>query len=218
MHREVEIGRTVLGRPIMAIHFEPPSYARPRPPAVLFGAIHGDEPLGAHCLARLCEDLLERPPGRDTWIIPALNPDGLAAGTKNNANDIDLDRNFAASNWVPEHRPGYRPGAAAESEPETQALSALIKRIGARRFVAVHSPYRLLAWEGRGRALAEAMAEHNGYEVKADRGYPTPGSFNSKYGRDGNLEVVTLEIPFLEEDEAWAQNRAGLRYAVDLPT
>ncbi|HWN69253.1 MAG TPA: hypothetical protein VNM90_16550, partial [Haliangium sp.] len=69
MYREVEIGQTVLGRAIVALHFEPPSYARPRPPAVLLGAIRGDEPLGAYCLSRLCQELVERPPGRETWII-----------------------------------------------------------------------------------------------------------------------------------------------------
>ena len=31
------MGASVLGRPIEAIHFLPPSYAQPRPPAILFG-------------------------------------------------------------------------------------------------------------------------------------------------------------------------------------
>jgi protein MpaA len=41
--REVVIGQTVLGRPIEAVQFTPPSYAKPRAPAILFGAIHGDD-------------------------------------------------------------------------------------------------------------------------------------------------------------------------------
>lgn len=201
----------------MAVHFVPASYARPRPPALLFGAIHGDEPLGVYCLARLCDELLERPPGRDTWIIPALNLDGLAGGSKNNANDVDLNRNFAAGNWVAEHKAGYFPGRAPESEPETQALVQLIERTGATRLVALHSPYRTVNWDGSGRELAEAMAELNGYGATADIGYPTPGSFGSRYGKDLGLEVVTLEIPFLEEDVAWQENRAALRHVLDLP-
>lgn len=216
--REVEVGRTVLGRPIMALHFVPPSYAQPRPAAVLFGAIHGDEPVGVYCLGKLCQDLIERPPGRDTWIIPALNLDGLAGGSKNNANDVDLNRNFAASSWVPEHRPGYFPGKAPESEPETQALVQLVDRVRARRLVALHSPYRVVNWDGSGRELAEAMAVLNGYGASPDIGYPTPGSFGSRYGVDLGLEVVTLEIPFVDDEDAWHQNRAALRLAVDLPT
>jgi predicted deacylase len=76
LRREVLIGQSALGRPIEAVHFVPPSYAQPRPPAVLFGAIHGDEPVTALMLERLADELVERPPGRDTWIIPCVNPDG----------------------------------------------------------------------------------------------------------------------------------------------
>lgn len=216
--RQIEIGQSVVGRPILAVHFLPPGYARPRPPAVFVGVIRGDEPLGGYCLSRLCEELIERPPGRDTWIVPVLNVDGLAGGSQNNARDVDLNRNFAASSWSTAHPPGCRPGPAAESEPETQALVALIERVGAERLVALHSPYRALIWEGTGQALAEEMAAHNGYEVQAGAAPPRPGSFGDKYGKDRNLEVVTLEIPFLEEEEAWQQNRAALRHAVDLPT
>jgi len=207
----------VLGRPIVALHFLPPSYARPRPGAILFGAIHGDEPLGVHCLAQLCQELIERPPGRDTWIIPALNIDGLAAGTKNNANDVDLNRNFAAANWVAEHKAGYFPGKKPESEPETRALVELIERVDAHRLIALHSPFRTVNWDGAGQELAEAMAALNGYGASDDIGYPTPGSFGSKYGKEEQREVITLEIPFLEEDQAWQQNRAALRHALDLP-
>jgi protein MpaA len=215
MYREVEIGRTVEGRVILALHFEPPSYARPRPPAVLVGAIRGDEPLGTYCLSRLCEDLVERPPGRETWIVPVLNVDGLAGGSQNNAHDVDLDSNFAATSFGASPLPGYHPGAAPESEPETRALAALIERVQPRRCLVVQAPYPLLRWDGAGQELAEAMAALNGYQVLSGRGWP--GSFAAKYGQDRGLEVVTLEIPFLEEAAAWQQNRAALRHAVDLP-
>jgi protein MpaA len=219
MHRVVAIGQTVLGRPIEALHFVPPSYARPRDPAVLFGAIHGDEPVTALMLERLAEELVERPPGRDTWIIPCLNIDGTMAGTKNNAHDVDLNRNFASSNWTAEHKAGYLPGKTAESEPETRALVELIDRVGARRLVAVHATYRVINWDGAGKALADEMAERCGYPASGDIGYPTPGSFGSKYGVDAGLEVVTIEVPYLDVDErAWTELRAALRWSVDLPT
>lgn len=201
----------------MALHLAPVAYAAKRPTALLFGAIHGDEPLGVHCLARLVEEMVAQPPGRDAWIIPALNLDGLAAGTKNNANDVDLNRNFAAASWVAEHRPGYAPGARPESEPETQALVELIARSGAERLVALHSPFRVVNWDGRGRELAEQMAASNGYGASGDIGYPTPGSFGARYGVELGLEVVTLEIPFLDEEQAWRENRAALRVCLDLP-
>ena len=100
MRREVTIGTTVLGRPIEATVCSPPRYARARPPAVVFGAIHGDEPASGLLAQRLIEELMDRPPGRETWIVPVVNLDGLLAGSKNNAHDVDLNRNFAATSWV----------------------------------------------------------------------------------------------------------------------
>src|SRR5262245_41520762 len=234
MHRrELVIGTTVLGRPIEAVHFTPPPYARPRPPALLFAAIHGDEAVTQLMLERLADELIERPPGRDTWIVPCVNVDGVLAGTRNNANDVDLNRNFASASWGTQRRPGYNPGKAAEDQPETQALVALIDRVGAQRLIAVHATYRMVNWDGRGEQLARAMAERCGYPAarscpeagargpvtrEPDMGYPCPGSFGSKYGVERDLEVVTLESPYLVADESgWLECRSALRWAVDLP-
>jgi protein MpaA len=215
---ELVIGQTVLGRPIEAVHFTPPSYAKPRPPAILFGAIHGDEPVSQLMLERLADELVERPPGRETWIIPVVNVDGLLAGTRNNANDIDLNRNFASTSWGTQRRPGYNPGAAAEDQPETQALSALIDKVGAHRLIAVHATYRMVNWDGVGEQLAKEMAERCGYPVEHDMGYPCPGSFGTKYGVERGLEVITLESPYLvAEERGWDECRTALRWCVDLP-
>jgi predicted deacylase len=98
--REVVIGTSVLGRPIEAVQFTAPAYAKPRPPALLFAAMHGDEPVSQLMLERLADELIERPPGRETWIVPCLNPDGIMAGTRNNANDVvySEDKSFKVSN------------------------------------------------------------------------------------------------------------------------
>jgi protein MpaA len=216
--RELVIGHTVLGRPIEAVHFTPPDYARPRPAAILFGAIHGDEPVSQLMLERLADELVERPPGRDTWIVPCVNVDGLLAGTRNNANDVDLNRNFACRSWGNNRRPGYGPGGAAEDQPETRAMVDLIDRTGAERLVAVHATYRMVNWDGRGKTLAEEMSTRSGYPVESDMGYPTPGSFGAKYGVERGLEVVTLESPYLlAEEQGWLECRAALRWCVDLP-
>jgi protein MpaA len=212
------IGTTVLGRPIEAVHFTPPSYARPRPPAIVFAAIHGDEPVSQLMAERLADELVERPPGRDTWIVPCLNVDGLLAGTRNNANDVDLNRNFASTTWGQDRRPGYNPGGAAEDQPESQALVALIDRVGAERLIALHAGYRMVNWDGKGRELAQEMSARCGYPCEAEMGYPTPGSFGTKYGIERDLEVVTLESPYLlAEEQGWLECRSALRWCVDLP-
>jgi len=216
--KEYVIGHSVLGRPIEALHFLPPSYAKPRPIALLFAAIHGDEAVSQLMLERLADELVERPPGRETWIIPCVNPDGVMAGTRNNANDIDLNRNFASACWGDKRRPGYNPGAAAEDQPETQALVALIDRVKPHRIITVHATYRMVNWDGCGEQLAREMAERCGYPAEHDMGYPTPGSFGTKYGVEQNLEVITLESPYLMVDEAaWTETRTALRWCVDLP-
>jgi protein MpaA len=217
--RELVIGHTVLGRPIEAVHFTPPDYARPRPPALLFGAIHGDEAVTQLMLERLADELIERPPGRETWIVPCLNVDGVLAGTRNNANDVDLNRNFASTTWGEQRRPGYHPGGAPEDQPETRALVELIAHSGAERLIAVHATYRMINWDGRGEQLAREMAERCGYPAEPDMGYPCPGSFGAKYGIERGLEVVTVESPYLMIDErAWLECRSALRWCVDLPT
>jgi protein MpaA len=216
--RQHVIGHTVLGRPIDAVSFAAAGYAKPRPPALLFGAIHGDEPVSQLMLERLADELVERPPGRDTWIVPCLNVDGLLAGTRNNANDVDLNRNFASASWGTQRRPGYNPGHAAEDQPESRALVELIESIGAHRIVAVHACYRMVNWDGCAEALATEMSERCGYPVERDMGYPTPGSFGTKYGVDRGLEVITLESPYVGVDEqAWIECRSALRWCVDLP-
>lgn len=216
--RELVIGHSVLGRPIEAVQFLPPGYAKPRPPALLFAAIHGDEAVTQLMLERLADELIEHPPGRETWIVPCVNPDGVVAGTRNNANDVDLNRNFASASWGTNRRPGYNPGRAAEDQPETQALVRLVEHVHPHRIIALHATYRMVNWDGAGEALANEMAARCGYPVEHDMGYPTPGSFGEKYGVEKNLEVVTLEVPYLDIDEqAWLDCRTALRWAVDLP-
>jgi murein peptide amidase A len=201
-----EVGRSVDDRPILAARI-----AGAGPAVVIFGVIHGDEPLGGALIRRLADELA--PGGREVWLVPVLNPDGQARGQKDNARGVDLNRNFPAQSWRREHPEGYDPGAAPASEPETQALIALIERSGATRIVALHSPYRVVNWDGSGRELAERMAALNGYGATGDIGYPTPGSLGSRYGHDLGLEVITLELPEIDEERAWRENRAALRLA-----
>jgi murein tripeptide amidase MpaA len=83
------LGRPVDGRPIYAVEVGDPAAARK---VVVVGCVHGDE-----CSGMAITTLLPArrpPPGVDLWIIPTLNPDGAAAGTRGNADGVDLNRNF----------------------------------------------------------------------------------------------------------------------------
>ncbi|MGZ3425439.1 MAG: M14 family zinc carboxypeptidase, partial [Polyangia bacterium] len=123
---------------------------------------------------------------------------------KNNARDVDLNRNFPSSNWTREHKPGYDPGAAPLSEPETQALARLIEELHPKVIVAVHQPFKCVNWDGPAQALANEMSAACGYPAVASVGYPTPGSFGSRYGVDLGLPVITLELPRPATDDDYA--------------
>ncbi len=190
-------GRSVRGAPIEAERIGPESPIQ----TILFGAIHGDEPESAE----LCRRFLQvARPNIATLVVPVANPDGLAARTKDNARGVDLNRNFDARNWSAAHPPGYFPGAAPLSEPESQALASLIEKFRPRILVAVHQPFRCVNWDGPAEKLAARMSAACGYPAVASVGYPTPGSFGSRYGVDAQLQVITLEMgrPVAEEDFA----------------
>jgi murein peptide amidase A len=131
---------------------------------LLTAAQHGEEA----DTALLARRLLERVPASETrWaVIPVLNPDGLLAGTRQNAAGVDLNRNFPATTWEPEETVTYppgidpelrilanrtnrsSPGARAGSEPETQALTALIQRLEPPLVIDLHSPLELIFVRG----------------------------------------------------------------------
>ena len=85
--RTLLLGRSWQGRPIEAVEVGKPSGTR----LLVVGCIHGNETAGitiANALERLS------PRDLDLWIVPDLNPDGVAADTRQNAHGVDLNRNF----------------------------------------------------------------------------------------------------------------------------
>src|SRR6201991_108634 len=92
---------------------------------LVVGSIHGNEPAGHAVVRRL--RALAPPPGVQLWLVERANPDGVRAGTRQNARGVDLNRNFPFR-WAGGGRPfdTYFPGPRRASEPETRALQALV--------------------------------------------------------------------------------------------
>jgi murein peptide amidase A len=177
---------------------------RPRGQCTLlvFAAIHGEEPETTYALSRAMRQLADR--SEHTAIVLAANPDGLIRGTRGNARGVDLNRNFPAKNWQPEavrHRSTLEdasdillsPGETAGSEPETQALIALIRELKPGAVIALHAPLACID-DANESPLGQRLAERTGMPLVRDVGYPTPGSFGS-WGADQGVAVVTYEFP-----------------------
>ena len=125
VHRAVVLGHSVQGRPIRAFEVGDPLSPRK---VLVVGCIHGNEPAGV----AIADALARSSPvaGADLWIVPDLNPDGVAADTRQNADRVDLNRNFPWQ-WRPLGPPGttFFAGRRALSEPESRIIQRLVLRI-----------------------------------------------------------------------------------------
>jgi protein MpaA len=131
------IGHSVQERPIVSLRSGPPDAALRM---LVIGSIHGNEAAGMRITRRLLA--LGAPEGAELLIIPTLNPDGLAAGTRGNAHGIDLNRNFPFD-WRPLSGGEYS-GPGPLSEPESRAAHRFILRTKPDVTVWFHQPFGLI--------------------------------------------------------------------------
>lgn len=88
--RQVQLGRSQDGRPIVAVRVGDPQGTR----VLVVGCIHGTEGAGI-AVARALERVKTR---LDLWLVPNLNPDGYVRGTRQNGRGVDLSANWS-SQW-----------------------------------------------------------------------------------------------------------------------
>lgn len=155
------IGHSVHGRSIVAFHLGNP---RLRPTLVL-GQMHGDEWAGVKVAKALVHG--RRLAGLNLWVIPSMNPDGRARGTRQNAHGVDLNRNFSYR-WA--RLSGYNySGPKPLSEPESRAVWRFVTTIRPYRIVSLHQPlYGVDSGDGGARdpAFRNRLAHNLGLPVK----------------------------------------------------
>lgn len=131
--RTETLGRSAGGRPIEMTQIGNTAVSGR---VLVFGCIHGDECAARHLmpLSNGCPD-----PFSNLYLVPNLDPDGLATGTRLNGDGVDLNRNFATA-WRPIGGRGdlEYSGPHSFSEPETRIAADLIGRLRPRVTVWFH--------------------------------------------------------------------------------
>lgn len=190
-------GRSVLGAPLQVFDAD-----HRGADLLVFAGTHGDE---GESVAVLSAALRTLPPGAlAADVVLALNPDGLALGTRGNARGVDLNRNLPTADWdgagttyrwtVDRPREvALSTGDGPGSEPETQALLSLIDERRPRLVLSIHAPLGVVDDPDQ-TELGGWLARQSGLERVVDVGYPTPGSFGT-WAAERFLPVVTLELP-----------------------
>jgi murein peptide amidase A len=118
------VGHSAARRPIGLRQLGNPSIAGK---VLIVGCIHGDECAGSEIVPTSygCPD-----PRSNIFVVPNLNPDGAAIGTRLNGRGVDLNRNFPSQWRSIGHRgdPQYS-GPRPFSEPETRLAARIIQGI-----------------------------------------------------------------------------------------
>jgi protein MpaA len=169
---------------------------------LVIGAIHGDEPASAMLVRSLQEHLISNPVScGGVIIVPVANPDGLAAGTRHNANGVDLNRNFPAENRINCEEFGFEP----LTEPESRVVKQFIERYRPTRIISVHQPLECIDYDGPAKELAEAMAAV--CDLPVEKLGAMPGSLGAYAGDTLGIAIVTVELPgsveTLGEEKLW---------------
>ncbi len=119
-----QIGHSSQGRPIVVERAGNRAGLR----VLVVGCIHGNECAGLPVVRALRRVRGAGAP--DLWLVPTINPDGRALGTRQDARGVDLNRNWS-SGWRAGGRPfdTYYGGPRPFSERETRVARDLIRRI-----------------------------------------------------------------------------------------
>lgn len=161
---------------------------------LVIGVFHGEEPQGKFLIENYLKNT-QLSHKNNLLFIPCLNPDGFAQNKRQNANGIDLNRNFPTINWQKVDKDSeYYGGEAPASEIETNFVMEIIEEFQPDVILTIHAPYKVVNFDGPANEIAEKISEFVGYPTSSDIGYPTPGSFGNYAGVERNIPTITLEL------------------------
>jgi predicted deacylase len=236
--------KTIIGQSVQGRNIEAYSYGKGEDLVTFVGGIHGGYEWNSIMLAYQMIDYLTEnqniiPKNITVTIIPNANPDGLYKVTgkdgrfllsdikkdlptgagRFNANNVDLNRNFAC-NW--QATSTWRSnivsaGSSVFSEPEAKAIQ---------NFVLTNKPKAMIFWHSQSNTIYASACNNGILPITRDimniyskaSGYPTSDTFDS-YVITGavedwlasiNIPAITVELKTHETVE-WEQNLAGFK-------
>jgi len=157
---------------------------------LIIGVFHGDEPQGDY----LINEYMKFNRNSNLLFIPCLNPDGMALNTRQNSNNVDLNRNFPTKNWIINEDKNYFGGNEPASEIETKFVIDVINTYKPKIILTLHAPYCVVNYDGEAKEISTKIAEIINYPVEEDIGYATPGSFGTYAGKEKGIPTITLEL------------------------
>jgi len=188
--RRVYLGRSVNGRRVYAVKVG--DLDNPRSVLVV-GDIHGNESAGIP----VARALASSPPRRESLIvvIKDLNPDGVAAGIRQNAHGVDLNRNFPYR-WRPLGSPGdlQYSGPHPLSEPEARIAHSLILRARPRVTIWFHQPLGLVDESGGSIVVERRFSRLTGLPLRRLTRYPGSAAGWQNHRLPGTTAFV-VELP-----------------------
>ena len=156
------------------------------------------------------------------WIVPALNPDGLDKSQRQNANGVDLNRNYGVSNWVLDKTTTFYSGPYPFSEPETRAVKTLLDEEKFSLAITYHTNWNLV----ESNSYEDKFAGFNKYlgEVVTKIGYKylnasdfafedleSKGEFVSWLYQTYNIPAVCVEMKTEPVEKSFERNKILLK-------
>jgi predicted deacylase len=181
------LGRSAQGRPILAARVGDPNGPR----VLVFGCIHGNETAGI-AIARSLEHVTT---SDDLWIVPDVNPDGVAHGTRQDARGVDLNANWS-SGWQQGGRPfdPYYGGPHPFSERETRIARDLILHFHPRLTVWYHQHMDVVWAYGPSTAAGRLYARASGMRLYHHPWLPGTSTNWQNHHLPGTA-AITVELP-----------------------
>lgn len=210
VRRRLVIGHSVRGRLIEAVALGDPDALRK---LLVVGCIHGDESAGTAIARRLASG--PPPPRAMLWVVRDLNPDGVAADTRQNADGVDLNRNFPWR-WRRLGHRGYAQysGRHPLSEPESRIARTLILRVRPHTTIWFHQSLGLVDESGGDVQVERRYARLTGLPLRRLTRYPGSAAGWQNHRLAGSTAFV-VELPGRLSEKALRRDSNAVRRLVD---